>query len=192
MADQLATREDLASSLQQTVDNSSADLAIEVCTAVVQAATGQKILRVTDDSEIVYGTRDPLLRLKQRPIVSITSVTYNGTLLTQGTAWGNWAAYPEGVWRYLGWTECWGPPASATVVYTHGYAPGAQELQVARGAVLSLARGLFQNPSGVTSEKIDDYAVAYDAASTALAAAPSLRALLRKQYGPKARMVSVV
>lgn len=197
MADQLASASDLASLLQKDVDTASAVLAIEVSTAVVQAAVdGQRILRVTN-TETVYGGFGKVLRLKQNPVVSVTSVTYNGTLLTQGTASGNWQLSTLGPWRNLGWAEYCGGPVSSTVVYVSGYDPAGtdadkQALQLARGAVLSLARGLFENPSGVSREQIDDYAVAYEAAAAALDASPSLKALLRKQYGPKARMVSVM
>ncbi|MDX6227393.1 MAG: hypothetical protein QOI76_783 [Frankiales bacterium] len=197
MADQLASASDLASLLQKDVDTASAVLALEVCTAVVQACVdGQRIVRVTN-TEVVYGGFGKVLRLKQQPVVSITSVTYNGSLLTQGTASGNWSLSPLGPWRNLGWTEYCGGPVSSTAVYVSGYDPAGsdadkQALQLGRGAVLGLARGLFENPSGVIREQIDDYAVAYSEAQAALDASPGLKALLRKQYGPKARMVSVI
>jgi hypothetical protein len=193
MADQLATPEDLASAVQADVDLASATLAIECATAVVQAAAGgRRILRVVDDSEEVWGGTDNVLRLKNSPIVSITSVTYAGSTLTQGTASGTWRRAKYGLWRDLGWTECSWEPSPVTVVYTHGYADATQDLQLARGATLSLAKGLFQSPSGVVlREQIDDYSVAYAEASAALDASPSLKGLLRKQYGPKARMVSI-
>lgn len=192
MADQLASPGDLASLLQKDVDTASAVLAIEICTAVIQVACGgRRIVRVVNDSEEIWGSFDRVLRLKNAPIVSITSVTYNGSALSQGTASGTWRRAKYGVWRDLGWAETCGEPLATTVVYTHGYAPGAQELQIGRGACLGLARGLFENPSGVVREQIDDYSVAYAEAEAALDASPSLKALLRKQYGPKARMVSV-
>jgi hypothetical protein len=78
------------------------------------------------------------------------------------------------------------------VVYTHGYLASDQEIQLARGVTLSIARGLFENPSGATSEKIDDYAVAYAEASAAMDAASGLAARLRKQYGLRAGMVRIV
>lgn len=210
MADQLASPSDLAALLQTDVDTASATLAIEVATSVVQAAAGQRLVLVTDESETVYGATDRVLALSQRPVVSVTSVTFNSVLLTQGTASGTWRLTPGGLWRDLGWAECswvggswvggswaersWGPaPAPPTVVvYTHGYAAGAQELQLARGATLSIARGLFNNPTGATSEKIDDYSVAYAEAAAALDASPGLAARLRKQYGTKAGMVRVL
>lgn len=198
MADQLATPGDLASALQRDLDTASAVLAIEVCTAVVQAATGdgQRILLVTGDSEEVWGGTGRVLRLPQRPIVSVASVTYDGALLTQGTASGTWRRSKYGLWRDLGWTEAACEPSPITVVYTHGYDPAGtdkdkQALQLARGYVLQLAGALFDNPGGVVREQIDDYAVAYAEASARLDAAPAAKALLRKQYGPKARMVGV-
>jgi hypothetical protein len=191
MADMLATPEDLASLLQHDVDTASATLAIEICTAVVQAACGgRRIVRVVDDSEEVWGGSDRILRLKNAPIVSVTSVTYGGVLLSEGTASGTWRRAKYGIWRDLGWTECSLEPSPVTVVYTHGLLAGDQGLQLGRGAVLGLSRGLFENPTGVVREQIDDYSVAYAEAQAALDASPALKALLRKQYGPKARMVS--
>jgi hypothetical protein len=199
MADMFATAEDLASALQrETIDTASAVLALEVTAAVIQvAAGGRRITRVVNDVEEVWGGSDRLLRLKNAPIVSIASVTYNGSTLTQGTASGTWRRAKYGVWRDLGWTEVCGEPLPASVVYTHGYDPNGtdsdkQKLQLARGFSLSLARGLFTNPDGTIREQIDDYSVAYAEASAALDASPSMKALLRKQYGPKARMVSVI
>lgn len=197
MADQLATPSDLASLLQRDIDTASAVLAIEAATAVVQTACGgQRIVLVTADSEEAWGGTGSLLRLAQHPIVSITSVTYGGEELDEGTASGGWQRAKYGPWRDLGWAGESCGPSLVTVVYTHGYDPAGsaedvQALQMARAATLSLARNLFDNPGGVVREQIDDYAVAYDQAATQLDAAASLKALLRKQYGPKARMVSV-
>lgn len=192
MADLLASASDLASALQHDVDTASATLALEACTAAIQAACGgRRIVRVVDDSEEIWGSTDRVLRLKNAPIVSIGSVTYNGSTLTQGTASGTWRRAKYGIWRDLGWLEVCGEPLPTTVVYTHGYLSTDQAIQLARGTCWGLARGLFENPSGVViREQIDDYSVAYAEAEAALDAAPSLKALLRKQYGPKARMVS--
>lgn len=196
MADQLASPADLASLLKQPFDEfdtASVILAIEVSSAIVQAACGQRLVLVADDIETVYGGTDRVLALPERPVVSVASVTYNGVLLTQGTASGTWRLTPDGLWRDLGWTECpWEPAPGTDVVYTHGYAPDAQGLQLARGVTLSLARGLFVNPSGAVREQIDDYAVAYAEASAAFEANPGLLGALRRQYGRKAGMVRVL
>ena len=193
MADLLATPEDLASALQRDLDTASATLALEAATAIVQAAAGQRIVRVVDDSEVVYGSTDRVLMPRQRPIVSVSSVTYNGSLLSAGTASGTWRLTPSGIWRELGWSDCaWEPAPATTVVYTHGYAPGDQMLQLARAVTLSVARGMFTNPDGTVREAIDDYSVQYAEAEAAMDAAPSLVARLRKQYGLKAAMVRIM
>ncbi|GAA2696499.1 hypothetical protein [Actinoplanes palleronii] len=192
MADLLATPADLASLLQRDVDTASATLALEVSTAVIQAAAGQRIVQVAADTATVFGGTDQLLALPGRPIISVTSVTYGGVLLSQGTASGTWRLAPGGIWRDVGWTECSWEPSPVQVVYSYGYAPGAQELQLGRGVCLTLARGLFTSPDGAIREQIDDYSVAYAEAASALAANPSLIALVRKQYGRKAGMVRIV
>jgi hypothetical protein len=199
MADMLATPADLASALQRDVDTASATLALEVTTAVVQVgAGGQRIVRATSTDEVLYGGPDRVLRLPQQPVISVASVSYGGVLLTQGTASGTWRLAKHGIWRDLGWAGySWEGPVQVAVTYTHGYDPAGsdsdkQQLQLGRGFTLSLARGLFTNPDGTIREQIDDYSVAYAEASAALDASPSMRALLRKQYGPKARMVSVI
>jgi hypothetical protein len=192
VADQLATPADLASAVQVDVDTASAALAIEVATAVVQAAAGQRIVRVVDDSEVVYGGSDRYLVPKERPVISVASVTYNSVLLTQGTASGTWRLSANGIWRDLGWTDCaWEPAPGTVVIYTHGYLPTDQGIQLGRGVALSLGKGLFVNPSGVVREQIDDYQVAYAEAAAALEATPNIIALLRRQYGSKAGMVRV-
>jgi hypothetical protein len=196
MADQLASPEDLASAVNADVDTASATLAIECATAVVQAACGgRRIVRVVDDTEEVWGGTGQVLRLKNWPIVSIGSVTYNGSALTEGTASGTWRRAKYGIWRDCGWVEVCGEPLPTDVVYTHGYDPDGsdsdkQALQLGRGVSLGLAKGLFQSPDGVVlREQIDDYQVAYAEAEASLDMKPGVKALLRKQYGPKARMV---
>jgi hypothetical protein len=196
MADQLASPSDLASLLQKDVDTATATLVIEACTAVVQAAAdGQRIVQVTNETDSVIGTLSPWLRLTQWPVTAVSAVTLDGVSLTVGVPGSGSTTYRlvgNRLWRQCGWQTYCGEPSTVGFTYTHGYASGRQELQFGRGVVLSLGRGLFENPSGVASEKIDDYAVAYAAAEAALDASPSLKAAIRKQYGPRARMVRVV
>lgn len=196
MADQLATVADLENLLQVapgSLSVPSATLALEVCTAVVQGAAGQRIVLVAADTETHYGGDGSTIRLRQQPIVSIESVTYNGTLLSQGTASGTWRRTATGIWRDLGWTECvWEPAPPTVVVYTHGLLDGNQDLQLGRGMVLSLARGLTSNPDGTLREQIDDYSVAYAEAEAALEARPGAAKLLRRQYGRRGAMTRIV
>jgi hypothetical protein len=195
VADQLASPADLASLVQQDVDTASATLAVEVCTAVVQAAAdGQRIVQVVGDAATIVGSTEQYLRLPQFPVSAVSAVTLDGVALTAGAPGSGSSTYRlvgDRLYRGCGWQTYCGEPSAVAFTYTHGYATGRQELQLGRGAVLSLGRGLFVNPSGVISEKIDDYAVAYAAASAALEASPALKAAIRKQYGPKARMVRI-
>ncbi|MEV6344135.1 hypothetical protein [Actinoplanes sp. NPDC051851] len=179
-ADLLATDEDLASLAQQDLDTASAILALEICTAVVQAEAEQRIVRVVDDTVTVWGTTDRVLCLPEHPVVSVLSVTYNGTVLAAGA----WRRCASGLWRESGWSERTGEPGEVAVVYTHGLAVDDQKCQYGRGVVLGLARGLVTNPDGVQREQIDDYAVAYAEAEAALTAAPEVGDRLRKLYGP--------
>lgn len=198
MADQLATPADLAALLQEDLTSlaASATLAIEVCTAVVQAAVdGQRILQVVSDVQTLPGTTEQWLRLPQIPVSAVISVVLDGVTIAAGAPGSGGSTYRlvgNRLWRGCGWQTYCGEPSTVVVTDTHGLATGDQRLQLARGVVLSLSRGLLHNPTGVVSEKIDDYAVAYAAASAALEATPGLTALLRKQYGPKARMVRVI
>lgn len=194
MADLLASVADLEALLQTDVNDMQATAALEVATAVVQAAAGARIVRVTADVVTVPGTTDRWLRLPEGPVVSVSSVSLDGVSLTvgvPGAAVTSWRLVGDRLWRGASWQTYYDEPSTVTVTYTHGYASGAQELQLARGTTLSLARGLSANPTGVSRESIDDYSVQYEAASAALSAQPSVSALLRRAYGQRAGMARV-
>jgi hypothetical protein len=200
-ADQLATPQDLASLVQRdwasltAAQQATATLIVEICTAVVQAAAdGQRIVEVAGDTATLTGTTESWLRLPQIPVSAVASVTLDGEALTAGAAGSGGTTYRlrgDRLWRGDGWQTYCGEPSEVVVVYTHGYASGAQRLQLGRGAVLGLGRGLFVNADGVLREQIDDYAVAYEAASEALDASPILRAALRWEYGPRGGLVRI-
>jgi hypothetical protein len=189
--DRLATVEDLMKmpGTPADLDEDSAGLLLEVATAVVQSACGgQRILEVVDDTVTLYGGTESLLRLPQQPVTSITSVTYGGVVLGAGTWW----PASSGIYRDCGWCAYpYQQPTPTVVVYTHGYPEGDQRLQLARSAVLSLARGVAINPTGMTRMAIDDYQEAYDRAAASLDASTALAAALRKQYGRRAGTVRI-
>jgi len=209
MADQLASPDDLAALLQATLEPAAATLLVEMATAVVQqAAGGQRIVQVIDDVLTVAGYSDSWLPLPQIPVTAVSSVVLDGVPLTVNT---DYRVVGDRLWRATGWQAAygwpwdygngWGRPSSVdwaeqrpstiVVTYTHGYAPGAQELQLARSAVLALAKPGYSNPSGATSVRIDDYSVAYDSMASRMEAAPQLRAALAKQYGRRAGLARV-
>lgn len=214
MADMLATTGDLDSllGLGGTIDTARATILIEMGTAVVQgAAGGQRIVQVSGESITLLGTSDSWLDLPQIPVTTVTSVSQDGTALTVGTdykVFGNrlwrqqgWQAnvgWPID-WTWSGWTTV--PPSTATglgqepssiaVVYTHGYAAGAQQLQLGRGTVLGMAASAYPNPSGVKSEKIDDYAVTYAQMEAAVAEDTPLGRALRRAYGRRGGLARI-
>ena len=192
MADQLATPADLASLLQQDLDASTANLLIECATAVVQdVAGGQRIVEVAGETLNILGLTDSWLDLPQLPVTAVASVTLDGTALTSGILPTNYKLRGNRLWRTCGWQCYVGQPSDVVVVYTHGYAVGSQELQLARNAVLSLAKLGYTNPSGVSSESIDDYNVSYNAMAASLEASPFIKAALRKKYGRRAGLVRI-
>lgn len=195
MADQLATPADLASLLQQDVDTATATLLIEASTAVVQAVTGQRIIQVVDDLTVLDLDEydDSLyLALPERPVTAVSVVSIGATAITDYTT----QLRRNRLWRAYGWRSTLiaypNQPSQVTVTYTHGYAAGHQRLQLARGATLQLSAAVYGNPGGATREQIDDYAVAYEAASARMEASPALANLLRRQYGRPAGSVRLV
>lgn len=212
MADQLATPADLASLLQGDVDTSTATLLIECATAVVQeAAGGQRIVQVVGDTMNILGTSDSWLDLPQLPVTAVTSVTLDGVTLVAGTdykvfgnrlwrrqGWQSNTNWPIGV-EGVGWYGYGSPslswplqePSALVVVNTHGLAPGDWRLQFGRSAALGLARSVYANPSGITSESIDDYSVTYEQMAARMEAAPHLKSALAKKYGRRAGLARI-
>lgn len=198
MADTLATAADLAAVLQVDVadiPSATATLLLECATAVVQqAAGGQRIIQVVGDTAELLGTTDSWLDLPQIPVTAVTSVVLDGVTLTAGTAASATTTYRlvgNRLWRYDGWQNYVGVPSDVVVVYTHGYAAGAQQLQLGRNACLSLAKAGFTNPSGVSSESIDDYSLTYNTMSASMEASPYLQAAIRKAYGRRAGLARI-
>lgn len=193
MADQLATLQDLADILQvplASIPTGTGTLLLEAATAVVQeAAGGQRIVQVTADPTVLIGTSDSWLDLPQIPVTSVASVTLDGVTLTSGIESTNYKLRGNRLWRTDGWQTYVQQPSDITANVTHGYAAGAQQLQLARAATLSLAKGQFTNPSGAESEKIDDYAVTYAAMVAEMEASKYLAGALRRAYGRRAGLV---
>lgn len=184
MADQLATPDDLAKLLGVEVDD-RVTMLVEIGTAVVQATVGQRLVEVADDSVTLAGSVRSWLRLPQRPVSAVASVTIDGAEVTDYKRFG------ADLFRRCGWAASNVEPSVVEVVYSHGYAADAQELQLARGAVLALMKGWADNTSGLKSERIDDYQVVYDEVAAQLEASPFLRSALRRQYGSPAGLVRI-
>jgi hypothetical protein len=192
MADQLATPEDLASLLEQDLELYRATMLIECATSVVQETAGQRIVEVLNDTVELLGTTASWLDLPQLPVNSVASVVVDGSAITEGTASGCWRRPGTSrLWRDTGWATTPGEPSSVVVVYSHGYADGAQELQFARSAVLGVLRAVYGNPTGATRITIDDYSEAYEALASRMEASPHLQRALARKYGRSAGLVKI-
>lgn len=196
MADMAASLQDLADALQiplASLPSGTGTFLLETATAVVQeAAGGQRIVAVSGDTATLIGTTDSWLDLPQIPVTSVASVTLDGVALTAGTAVSASTTYRllgNRLWRGDGWQNYVGVPSSVVAVNTHGYAAGSQGIQLARGAVTSLAKSQYTNVSGVASESIDDYNVTYQAMSAQMEASPYLKAALQRQYGRRGALM---
>ncbi|WP_416902754.1 hypothetical protein [Micromonospora echinospora] len=183
MADQLASPADLKLLLdRQDLDDARCTLLIECATAVVQnAAGGQRIVRVVDDTATLTSGSGQWLPLPQWPVESVASVDYNGTAMAAGAA--GYRLHGTRLFRRCGWSDCPGDLFPVTVVYTHGYAEGDQELQFGRSSVLGLIRDVVDNPTGLKAESLDDWSATYSALSTHMEGTPALRKALYRQYG---------
>lgn len=191
MADQLASARQLAEALGETIDGSVAATLLAAATAAVQAAAGQRLVAVTDDEVSILGSTDAWLTLPQGPVTAVGSVALDGTDVAAGTASGTYRRVGVGLWRDLGWAACASAPSVVTVVYSHGWPAGAQELEFARAATLSIAKGAYRRASAAEASG-DGGATARalrDAAEAELVASPSVRTALRRQYGRRAGVV---
>lgn len=188
MADMLATEEDLAVLIADAgLDEERATLLLELATAEVQAAAGQRIVLVEDDEVEFFAQAGLWLELPERPVIEITSLTIDdGDELVAGTDYKRPARSAK-LWRRCGWTTCLTEPSIIATTYSHGYAEDEQGYQFGRSSTLGIAKLAASNVSGVESESIDDYRVQYaGAVASAMASSPNLAASLRRFYGDRA------
>jgi hypothetical protein len=188
MADQLVTPSELASFLQQDLDTATATLLINLATAKVQAACGQRLIGATSTFVIDVDMCDDdlYLALPQRPVRSV------GSVLIDGVADTTWLLRSQRLWRLYGWNTNPNAPTQVTVVATCGFLSGAQGLELARDYTLALAGAGYSNPSGgaIQSEQIDDYRVSYADADARMQVSPYMRDQLRETYGIPAYVTS--
>lgn len=158
------TRAELASWIQQDVDNSTADLLIEGSAAVIRREVRQTLDLVVGDTVTIKAHDGITLVLPQRPVVAVTSVTLAGVLLP-GTDYEFDADTGRLRWIWRKATtvipavyRCWPEGADVVVVYTHGYATIPADI---KDLALELSQTVYTNPNQVTSETLRDYSVTY-------------------------------
>lgn len=170
----LATPEELSLFLGgQQVDPERAELLLDIASDAVRRACAQTFDLVTDDVATLRGTWAGVLRLPERPVVSVAEVLLDGVEVTDYDLVGDELHRTPG----LGWG---GSAVTIQVTYTHGFAEVPADL---RGWVLTVAARGITNPTGVTQESIDGYAVSYQPGSVKLHRHERLQ--LRRGYGPR-------
>lgn len=154
----LITGQDLATYLQITYSGSDAALsqAVTLAIGLVTGYTGQNIESATYTHTLPIGP-DRTIRLPQRPVTAVTSVTIDGTLLTSGTDY-DWDGLSPQI-ALDGYTPADDDVFTASVVYVAGYASVPADV---KAATLSIGAALYNGAPGVTSESIDDYRVSYE------------------------------
>jgi hypothetical protein len=181
----LATISDVQAVVAQTVDVADIGFVtrvIEMASARVIRYTGQQFL-VTSNDTVVMHPHDGELRLPQRPVTSVTSVTVGTTLITSTAYEVHSNGYlrrtlpfiltPDAQFGVNGITQQYGmqwpangefgwPPFPTTVVYTHGYAAVPDDVAgVIAELVAAKYWGGLRQASGLVSEAIDTYKETY-------------------------------
>ena len=152
-----ATPADLAVYLRagafSEADEASAALALEIATATVVARVGQTFALVIDDTVTLETFGDTVVRLPQRPVRSVSSVTTRDRGASATTSRTLHTDY-EVTGSKLTWVGLGGYwPHEVTVVYTHGYDVIPADV---KGATLAVAAELFDNPEGLSRSALDD------------------------------------
>lgn len=167
-----ATTDELADWLGYTItETARATLMLEVATGKIQSWTRQTIEQVINDAVELKGTWEPVLKLPQRPVTAVASVTIDGTALTvtddyvvvkdelrrPNAEYHNWQAPSSDFYPFTqtGWG---GPSAIVAVTYTHGFATIPDDV---KGVCLSLAGRAFTNPEMAAMRTVDSQTFQY-------------------------------
>lgn len=164
------TATELGNALRETVDSSSAALAIAAGVGAVEALTGPLESRT---STVVLPFDDACIDLPASPVTAVSSVKVDGTAATY-----EWLR-PTSEVRLIGWTLNPLPSRWHTVevTFVHGYGVVPP---LAKAIALEVAKRAYRNSSGLRSVQVgayrEDYADASPVALTDLEVAQLERA----------------
>lgn len=145
-----ATPAELEMYVGQTFDQAQwkrAELLLNIATGAIQEFTHQRLERATS-TVTLYPNRFTVF-LPERPVVSITSVTY------ENVAVAGWTLTEAGIVH-----RAW--PGPVKVTYTHGYLPIPFDI---KGVCLDVARRGLTNPEGFVQKTVGDVSVSHGAHS---------------------------
>jgi hypothetical protein len=185
-----ATPADLAAYLQREAfaagaETTSAQLALDIATSTVVARTGQTFVVKTADVVTLDTHYDEDVRLPQRPVTAVTSVSTRDRGSTTTTTRTLNADYEVRGDR-LRWVGIGTWPYEVTVTYDHGYAAIPDDV---KGATLAVAAEIHSNPEGLARSALDDSNDAHEWADDS--PAERMLKLVERRYGRKPLTVRV-
>lgn len=152
----LITAQDLATFLR--IDYSAGDASLSQAATLgcglVTSYTNQ-VFETATYTQLLPIDANRTIRLPQRPVTDVTSVTVAGAALTEGSDWDWDGITPVVVLDgYTPTEENW----QATVVYVAGYAAVPAEV---KAVALAVGGRIYNTTPGVSAESVDDYRVTY-------------------------------
>lgn len=148
-----ATESELASYLQKDLDTASATLALTLASGEF-SAEAETWWAATTATYTVTGYGCTEIELPYRNVTTVAEVRVNGVAVT------GWTLRVGTVYRLAGFGYRFAyPPDQVDIDLTHGYTIVPDDVKL---ATLEIAAGLYDNPTSVASESIDDYTVRYN------------------------------
>lgn len=147
------------------------DLMLDNASAEIRAYTRQTITAVANDAVILHGCWSHRLVLPERPVTAVGAVTVGVSPLVVDVdyTWPGRDVLLRGPKLAANQTSdsgrggMWGGTDSPiSLTYSHGYAPGADGLTVARAVCIDLVERRLTRPQGVVQEHLGAYRVQYD------------------------------
>lgn len=197
---QFATSDDLETrlGLEFTEDEADrADALLELASGLIQDEARQQIELVSEDTLTLPGTSDDLLKLPQRPVVAVTSVTLDGVALVEGRDFyldGNaivriaagGALLDETIALPLDLSGFGAPEQTLEIRYTHGYEDPPPSV---KAICIEAAVRVWVNPGGAARESVGDTYASYD--SVGLMLTRDEKQVIRRLFGRAATSVTV-
>jgi len=160
-----ATSQDLADRLGvdfTASEHQRAKRLLEKATRLIQSETGQTVFLVEGDVFTTRGTVSNRIRLPQGPVVSVDSVTLDGTALDAAGYYSSGSELVRQSWGGSGFgSPLFGYPTQELVVtYSHGFDPDEIPGDVI-AVCLEMVVRVWVNPGAVVSQTLGGLATTY-------------------------------
>ncbi|MFC9429254.1 mobile element protein [Streptomyces sp. NPDC056987] len=155
--DYLADPAELAAWVGKPASDPKLLAALTAATRRFRGAVGHRVTLVEDETVILDGNGRESVPLPVWPTTAVASVTLNGQLLEETTAY-DWS--DMGVLRRLGCRRWPDRLRCLTVVYSHGWADVPEDIAE---AVIDQARSMFVVTPGVQSKAVGGQSVTFGA-----------------------------